>query len=1729
MAGKESSFPGLFQWELPRPESRTSFFTEGSDSNFADTATTDEYVDDTDEFESLELEKLFNNIANTLGFQPDVAANATEYLKSLLRSRALRLNNSLNHAVKSLHADYISGRYANYRAWALSDDLRDPVEEEDRNMATLERQKKNPKRLAQRAWGLKYKRIGTQDRLRHLAVYLCIMTESSNLRLIPELMCFLFKTADDFLDQGDMLYTPMKMPDGYFLSVIKPLYEFHCAQINRIVDGKLIKREADHERTIGYDDINETFWTMERLQGIKLTNGHKLLDLPENQRWPALAQIDWKKTLRKTYKEKRNFILHCLVNFSRVVALLTGMFWSFLASIVVNPIYMYHVRDWTPRTGVDVWHLTDFEYKRLYDEDKPSVSKTILWTIIGLTGVIGSLVCFIATLVEFYFIPFTKRNRRILASRAFIYLLIFVMCIAPALHLHFVEQDTFPARLLTAITVLLNAAGLAAVVVIPPALLTKNKVDNPTFVGNIAPVTKSQRLYSIVLWCMLFLAKFIESYYVLFVTVNDFMTALWTLNPNTCAAGGWITCFILAKLSFLLMATMLLFFFYLDSYVWYLILTALLQIFASSFRVFGLLKWEQTFSNLPNKLFPRLFAIKDLPTRFRAQPQAICAELWNAIVDSLYQDHLINAEQKQKLSFHKFETINLVRKNRKFSLTSPATPSPRDSFAMPATHGGSQIEVVHVPSSNAHVPSSNVASSVGVPASVSSDPSEGEVSLSPSEHYAKPEHLAALENGATKIKFFEEDSEAERRLKFLAHTLDMQFPAAMSVDSTPAFTVLIPHYSEKIILDFNEITTQETNSTFTILEYLQSLYSTEWENFAEECRKFTAENEASGNEDGSYDATDSTTKGASTFESAWSGFDARSPKSFSPELIHRTRLWASRRSQTLYRTVSGMFQYATALKLLQRIENPDFCRPFSPNNLERELDRKIAAKFRVVVDMQRYGDMNETERAEVEMLLKEFPALNIVWPERVKMADGTELNVGIMYTRGEFIEVIDANMDHYLEECIKVRSLLAEFGEASTSPSTPPVALVGLREHIFSHGVGAVADMGATTETTLVSMNQPILNKIGARLHYGHPDFWNAVYMLPRGGVSKAQRGLHLNEDIYAGMSVLMRGGINKHVEYMQVGKGKDLGFNSVLAYFSKLAMGMSEQMLSREQYRLGLRLPLDRLLSFFYANPGFVLSNVTAIVAIQTFVLFLVCIGALSNNLTLCPPKPLFGDFSLNMTDVAANPPPVDCADLLAYEDWLKKIVVSFLPVFFVIIVPTAGHTIIERGRGAFWRYLKQVASLSVVFSIFGTQIWSRSFLNTANYGQARYVNTGRSLELVRKPFYAVYSNYSELALRTGMLLVGGVLFATVSNEATGGLAFFWITLIPLVIAPFWFNPHQFRLRDFFIDYGRTLQWFRAGNSRTDDPKTDSWIAHHRRSRVRISGHLRNPKQGIMSKNHTRRATRRVIWIHEILLPFLIAIVALAIYAVGSRGGFTRSIYLVGVSLALIAFNAVVLLAIHVTCLLLGPIAGLVHMDGMAPVASAIAQGLSCIGFIVAIAAAWLLGEWNFRDMLLGLLTFQLVQRVFLKWITLLLPREVDDARSHLSWWDGRWYLSNLGFRALRAPFREFPCKVVEMSAFANDFFTVHLLLLVMSLGCFIPYMDRMHTIMVMWAPAAEKPVIMSRARASRLRRRALANGVLFGAFAVILLAVLIVPMLLRIGFGVENLPKFKIGSFGG
>jgi callose synthase len=37
------------------------------------------------------------------------------------------------------------------------------------------------------------------------------------------------------------------------------------------------------------------------------------------------------------------------------------------------------------------------------------------------------------------------------------------------------------------------------------------------------------------------------------------------------------------------------------------------------------------------------------------------------------------------------------------------------------------------------------------------------------------------------------------------------------------------------------------------------------------------------------------------------------------------------------------------------------------------------------------------------------------------------------------------------------------------------------------------------------------------RFHYGHPDVFDRIFHITRGGISKASRGIHLSEDIFAG------------------------------------------------------------------------------------------------------------------------------------------------------------------------------------------------------------------------------------------------------------------------------------------------------------------------------------------------------------------------------------------------------------------------------------------------------------------------------------------------------------------------------------------------------------------------------------------------------------------------------------
>ncbi|KAH0468960.1 hypothetical protein IEQ34_002192 [Dendrobium chrysotoxum] len=85
------------------------------------------------------------------------------------------------------------------------------------------------------------------------------------------------------------------------------------------------------------------------------------------------------------------------------------------------------------------------------------------------------------------------------------------------------------------------------------------------------------------------------------------------------------------------------------------------------------------------------------------------------------------------------------------------------------------------------------------------------------------------------------------------------------------------------------------------------------------------------------------------------------------------------------------------------------------------------------------------------------------------------------------------------------------------------------------------------------------------RSQYEHPNVSDRNFHIIRGGISKASRVINLSEDIFAGFNSTLRQGNITHHEYIQVGKGRDVGLNQISMFEAKVVCSNGEQILSRD------------------------------------------------------------------------------------------------------------------------------------------------------------------------------------------------------------------------------------------------------------------------------------------------------------------------------------------------------------------------------------------------------------------------------------------------------------------------------------------------------------------------------------------------------------------------------------
>ncbi|KAH7285723.1 hypothetical protein KP509_33G042600 [Ceratopteris richardii] len=572
-----------------------------------------------------------------------------------------------------------------------------------------------------------------------------------------------------------------------------------------------------------------------------------------------------------------------------------------------------------------------------------------------------------------------------------------------------------------------------------------------------------------------------------------------------------------------------------------------------------------------------------------------------------------------------------------------------------------------------------------------------------------------------------------------------------------------------------------------------------------------------------------------------------------PIRIEQNRRWASYRGQTLARTLRGMVYYQNALEMLACLDDmPDNSREkftAAPSEKHKALAR---SKFTLVVACQNYQrQQKETDpeqhgkAVEMDKLLKENPFMRIAYvisklednrkksyysvlakydqncqkivkiyeiklPGDFMLGEGKpeNQNQAIIFTRGEALQAIDMNQENYFEEALKVRNLLEEF---SPYKGKPPRVL-GFREHIFTGSVSSLASFMSSQETSFVTLIQRVLAKpLRIRMHYGHPDMFDRLWFLTRGGIGKASKAINLSEDIYAGFNCTLRRGHVIHREYMQVGKGRDVGFNQITRFEAKISGGNAEQLISRDVYRLGKRLDFFRMSSFYYTTVGFYFSSLLVVLAGYVF---------------------LWGRVYIALSGVEDAIAAQSSFKNSALETVLNQQFVVQIGVFSSL--PMLLENSLELGftyaTGNFLIMQMQLCSVFYTFSL-GTKAYY--FGTTLLHGGAIYKASGRSFVVKREQFITIFQQHSRSHFIKGIeliiLLITHEIYSKISRNSTVYITMtiaYWFLAFTWLLAPFIFNPSGFDWLQTVYDYENFQEWLwrRGGASSTAEESWEVW-----------------------------------------------------------------------------------------------------------------------------------------------------------------------------------------------------------------------------------------------------------------------------------------------------------------
>ncbi|KAL6992579.1 Callose synthase 11 [Sarracenia purpurea var. burkii] len=677
--------------------------------------------------------------------------------------------------------------------------------------------------------------------------------------------------------------------------------------------------------------------------------------------------------------------------------------------------------------------------------------------------------------------------------------------------------------------------------------------------------------------------------------------------------------------------------------------------------------------------------------------------------------------------------------------------------------------------------------------------------------------------------------EARRRISFFSNSLFMNMPRAPQVEKMVAFSVLTPYYEEEVLYGKESLRSPNEDGISTLF-YLQKIYEDEWTNFMERMHR-----------EGIEDDSEIWTIKARDLR-LWASYRGQTLSRTIRGMMYYYRalkMLAFLDSASEVDIRKGSLEISSLGSLRQHSGLDGVISSNKPPSSTRNLARagtsvsllfkghefgSAMMKYTYVVACQLYGyhkgkgdpraedilylmKNNEALRVayvdevrlgkeEVEYysvlvkfdqrLKKEVEIYRIRLPGPLKIGEGKpeNQNHAIIFTRGDALQTIDMNQDNYFEEALKMRNLLEEFKKyyGIRRPT-----ILGVRENVFTGSVSSLAWFMSAQEMSFVTLGQRVLaNPLKVRMHYGHPDVFDRFWFLTRGGISKASRVINISEDIFAGFNCTLRGGNVTHHEYIQVGKGRDVGLNQISMFEAKVSSGNGEQVLSRDVYRLGHRLDFFRMLSFFYTSVGSYFNTMMVVFTVYAF---------------------LWGRLYLALSGVEREAMR-NSSNNKALGAIINQQFIVQIGIFTAL--PMIVENSLELGfLPAIWDFLTMQLQLASLFFTFSLGTRTHFFGRTILHGGAKYRATGRGFVVQHKSFSENYRLYARShfvkAIELGVILVVYAYHSPLPKNTFVYIGFTiscWFLVLSWIMSPFVFNPSSFDWLKTVYDFDDFMNW---------------------------------------------------------------------------------------------------------------------------------------------------------------------------------------------------------------------------------------------------------------------------------------------------------------------------------